>query len=224
MRYMPLIIALLASTATHAVLLFSLTGTANEPKLNKVPIVEVGLVRHVAKELASPKNSAQSSGLDACKPANVAPDVEPHATEIKSQPAEITKEAEPAVAESGQGTAPPPPEKLLQNDLPFRESHQDHASTVPSAETAPVCTYNPPPTYPSDALSRGWEGDVLLQATLGPKGNVDAVSIAKSSSYPVLDEAAAEAVRSWQFAVPSPSHEKTPVAVSIPVQFRIRNN
>lgn len=56
--------------------------------------------------------------------------------------------------------------------------------------------------YPSEAKLKGWEGVVVVRFTLGQNGLVKELSIAKSSGYPLLDEAAISAVKN---ASPYPS-------------------
>ena len=82
---------------------------------------------------------------------------------------------------------------------------------------------NPAPAYPSVARIRGWEGTVILRLFITPKGRPDAMQVARSSGYTVLDEAALAAVRQWQF-VPA-RHHRAQVAslVEIPITFKLRN-
>ena len=53
------------------------------------------------------------------------------------------------------------------------------------------------PTYPSSAPSSGLRGEVVLKATIDKKGNVSKVSIV--SGHALLAQAAANAVRRWQY-------------------------
>lgn len=58
--------------------------------------------------------------------------------------------------------------------------------------------------YPQEARLKGWEGVVALKLTIARNGDLKALDIAKSSGYPLIDEAAMSAVRN---ASPYPSLE-----------------
>jgi len=58
---------------------------------------------------------------------------------------------------------------------------------------------NPPPEYPAIARRRGYEGRVLLSATISIEGNVAGLKVKESSGHPVLDRAAMKAVEAWEF-------------------------
>ena len=57
-----------------------------------------------------------------------------------------------------------------------------------------------PPRYPVDCRRRREQGTVVLALTLGVDGAVQSISVARSSGFPRLDEAALGAVRSWRWA------------------------
>jgi protein TonB len=44
--------------------------------------------------------------------------------------------------------------------------------------------------YPEEAISKGWEGDVMLLLTLSAQGEVIGVELARSSGHTILDNAA----------------------------------
>jgi protein TonB len=45
-----------------------------------------------------------------------------------------------------------------------------------------------PSDYPSEAVRKGWQGDVTVELTVSPKGRVSHCAIAKSSGYQLLDD------------------------------------
>lgn len=51
-----------------------------------------------------------------------------------------------------------------------------------------------PDDYPSEALSNHWQGNVVVDVTISPKGRVTACRIAKSSGHQVLDDATCKIV------------------------------
>jgi protein TonB len=89
---------------------------------------------------------------------------------------------------------------------------------------APVCTFNPPPGYPASALRQGWEGEVHVYALIGADGRVQSTSVEKTSGYPILDQAALDAVESWRFQSIPDDVGPAERPVSIPVQFRLRRS
>jgi TonB family protein len=54
------------------------------------------------------------------------------------------------------------------------------------------------PVYPKDALDAKVQGVVIIETAIGPDGKVKDAKILRS--VPMLDEAALEAVRQWEFA------------------------
>jgi protein TonB len=72
--------------------------------------------------------------------------------------------------------------------------------------------------YPSPARRAGIQGTAELAFTIHEDGHVSAVTIQKSSGYPILDEAAIETVRA---AAPFP-RPPAPARLAIPIAFRLR--
>jgi len=76
--------------------------------------------------------------------------------------------------------------------------------------------------YPPPARSRGLTGTVLLEVFIKPDGAIGGVSVASSSSHPMLDEAALEAMRSL---APQPFPKglaPRPLRVRLPVVFDLQ--
>jgi protein TonB len=72
--------------------------------------------------------------------------------------------------------------------------------------------------YPAPARRAGIQGTAELAFTIHEDGRVSAVTVQKSSGYPVLDEAAIETVLS---AAPFP-RPPAPASLAIPISFRLR--
>lgn len=75
--------------------------------------------------------------------------------------------------------------------------------------------------YPSTARLNGWEGKVVLRVTLRQDGQLEAVTVVKSSGHEVLDNAAIEAVRRA-----CPLHLKRELAapmvvVQVPINYNL---
>lgn len=76
--------------------------------------------------------------------------------------------------------------------------------------------------YPLSARRRGLTGKVELELLIEPAGQVTSARVIVSSPYPVLDEAALDAVRSLP-ALPLPEHlPRRPLRVRLPLTFELR--
>jgi len=76
--------------------------------------------------------------------------------------------------------------------------------------------------YPLPARSRGLTGTVHLEIFIKPDGAISTVSVTNSSSHPLLDEAALDAVRSL---APQPFPKglaPRPLRVRLPVVFDLQ--
>lgn len=93
-----------------------------------------------------------------------------------------------------------------------------------AAITKPVAAdylKNPPPRYPSDARRRRQQGAVMLSVSVTPSGAPRMVQVARSSGHSLLDEAALEAVRQWQFVPARRGSQTVEGTVLVPIEFRI---
>lgn len=76
------------------------------------------------------------------------------------------------------------------------------------------------PVYPEIARSARVEGTVILEAVLDRTGRVSQVRVAKSS--PLLDQAAIDAVRQWQYS-PSTLHgQPVEVLMTVTITFKLQ--
>jgi periplasmic protein TonB len=82
---------------------------------------------------------------------------------------------------------------------------------------------NIPPEYPPDARLAGQQGRVIVLASCSATGAVEAVALAQSSGFPLLDEAALEAVRHWTFAPATLDGVAVASFVRVPVDFVLRH-
>jgi TonB family protein len=75
------------------------------------------------------------------------------------------------------------------------------------------------PVYPAVAQAAHIQGAVVVEATIGPSGNVEDVKIVRSN--PLLDHAALDAVRQWQFAPTRLNGAPVPVVMTVTVNFSL---
>lgn len=92
-----------------------------------------------------------------------------------------------------------------------------------TVDPAPVSeAVNTKPVYPQLARKRGQEGRVLLRVHTNEGGNLTAIDVASGSGFPLLDEAALKAVRTWRFTPALRNGRPVPGTVLVPVEFRLQ--
>lgn len=128
---------------------------------------------------------------------------------------------------------PPVPEKVAPRPQPTAapaSTPRPKAQTRPATpaprpqparvvEARPDVGKNPPPRYPESARRQGWEGRVMVRASVGADGRVQSVAVQRSSGHAVLDRAALDAVRRWRFHPRTENGQSMPSVVEVPVNF-----
>jgi len=74
--------------------------------------------------------------------------------------------------------------------------------------------------YPPIALASKTQGIVIVEAVIGVDGRVQEARILRS--IPLLDRAALEAVRQWEFTATLLNNQPVPVIMTVTVQFTLR--
>lgn len=87
--------------------------------------------------------------------------------------------------------------------------------------TTRAAASSPPPAYPLLARRRGYEGTAIVRVTVAGDGYPAAISLARSTGYPILDEAALTAVRQWRFAPAHNERRHTETVIEVPIEFRL---
>jgi protein TonB len=85
---------------------------------------------------------------------------------------------------------------------------------------APTKVKHVPPVYPAVAQAARVEGTVIIQATISPTGKVADALVLRSN--PLLDAAALEAVRQWEFTPTLLNGSAVAVIMTVTVDFRLR--
>jgi protein TonB len=75
------------------------------------------------------------------------------------------------------------------------------------------------PVYPPIAQTARVQGVVILEAIIDARGFVKSVSVLRS--IPLLDQAAADAVRQWRFTPARLNGEPVPVVMTVTVNFTL---
>lgn len=76
------------------------------------------------------------------------------------------------------------------------------------------------PVYPAEAKAAGIEGVVIAEIVVNEQGVVSAAKVVRS--IPLLDDAALEAVRTWQYAPTIVNGQPVPVRMTVTVNFSSR--
>ncbi|MCX6543196.1 MAG: energy transducer TonB [Acidobacteria bacterium] len=82
---------------------------------------------------------------------------------------------------------------------------------------APTKVKDVKPVYPLIAQSAGVSGVVTIEATIGPEGKVTDAKVVRS--IPLLDQAALDAVRQWEYSPTLLNGVPVPVLVTVTITF-----
>ncbi len=110
-----------------------------------------------------------------------------------------------------QALPPPPPAPATPSQEPVRPG-----GTI----KAPTKVRDVTPMYPTLAQSARVQGVVIIEATIGADGSVQAAKVLRS--IPLLDQAALDAVRQWQFTPTLLNGVAVPVIMTVTVNFTLR--
>ena len=76
------------------------------------------------------------------------------------------------------------------------------------------------PVYPADAQGSGVQGIVIIEATIDPAGKVFDARVVRS--IPLLDKAAIDAVRQWEYTPTLVGGRPVPVIMTVTVNFTLQ--
>jgi protein TonB len=123
----------------------------------------------------------------------------------------VPQDVVPGVTDTSLNTVtvdtPPPPKAVV----PIR---------VSGPIKPPLRIHDVMPVYPEAARLARVEGTVIIEAVIGPTGNVVEAKILRSR--PLLDEAALVAVRQWQYTPTLLGGMPVPVVMTVTVTFTLR--
>lgn len=224
----------------HGLVLAWLAGTFTAPTepAQALPILAVDMV---APETQAEPQTPMPPPRPLPPPAPVAPILSEKSAEIpkkKTRTAKILpKPVRPAQEAVEESTASP--SLPLENVLPPSAQVPDIASSLPptTAQSAPPNSAKPvttaiyipadyaagnrPPDYP--ALSRRYqeEGTVILRVLVRADGRAGQIEVGTSSGYPLLDQAARQAVQSWRFAPATNNGQAVSDWFLLPIRFTL---
>jgi TonB family protein len=108
---------------------------------------------------------------------------------------------------------PPPPGAEMNGQAPVR---------VGAGIAAPMKIRDVRPAYPPIAQSARVQGVVIIETTIDTAGNVMDAHVLRS--IPLLDEAALDAVRQWQFTPTLLNGAPVPVIMTVTVNFALQDS
>ena len=111
----------------------------------------------------------------------------------------------------GLEAAPPPPPPPPPPPAPVR---------VGGAIKQPTKIKDARPVYPPIAQSARVQGVVIIEATIGPDGHVQEAHVLRS--IPLLDAAALDAVKQWQYTPTLLNNQPVPVIMTVTVNFTLQ--
>jgi protein TonB len=200
--------------------------TENDP-----PILTLIAAPPMAAESASPE-------LAAIAPAPIQPvTLEPLEVRSAEPPAPVVPIAEPLLPVPAQSkpiqpaSAPVEVAPVAGSSLPA-SAHGDGSSakagldvtTVvgkPGVRSKPNYLKNLEPQYPLLARRRGQEGLVVVTVKVTVEGRVANVALKESSGFPLLDDAALEAVREGEFEPARIGSRAVETEIEVPVRFKL---
>jgi len=92
-----------------------------------------------------------------------------------------------------------------------------------TAITPPKILFNPTPQYPRIARVMGLEGKTLLRVEILQDGRPGTVQVRESCGHPMLDEAAAKAIKKWKFTPAQDGLFAVRSVVDLPIRFSLKS-
>ncbi|MDP9323259.1 MAG: TonB family protein [Acidobacteriota bacterium] len=114
---------------------------------------------------------------------------------------------------------PPPPPPPLPGMAPAAPSGLTPVRVGGNIKT-PTKVKDVPPVYPPDALAARVTGVIILEVTIDTDGHVYDAKLLRS--IPLLDSAALEAVRQWEFTPTELNGMRVPVIMTVTVNFTLQ--
>jgi len=213
----------------------SKTAESIRDAINSLPPLDLSAIQKPQDLSALPRSTSQLVRREIVASAASTPAsreiAKPAATPIKrTEMQSVLRPSEPQHRKPLNTRGPLPRSRPVSPEMQH-ELVEAIAAATPPANAQPVGTTetkaaspieNPSPLYPVEAVRLGIEGVVTLRVTIGVEGFVSAVEVVNSSGHRILDTAALDAVRQWQFR---PAHrDGQPVVwtARLPIRFRLQ--
>ena len=228
-------VSFLAHAALLGLLVLPTSDDVPEPRTLEVVIAEpprpLPAVEEPKKAAPAPRREREAERrVEARRRQEELPrPVEPQ-PRIEPQP-----QAKPLIALPAEAPAPPvftvpqPPAaetRAAAPEAPKAGSGQREGTGTENVPTTPpsfnaAYLRNDPPRYPPSARRNGVEGRVNLRVRVTRDGRAAQVQVHESSGSTLLDNAALEAVKNWQFVPARRGQEAIESTVIVPIVFRL---
>ena len=103
--------------------------------------------------------------------------------------------------------------------MEFHAKDDGDALRVGGSIKAPMKIKDVRPVYPQEARDAKVSGVVIIETRIGMNGAVESAHVLKS--IPLLDQAALDAVKQWQFAPTLMNGAPVPVIMTVTVNFTL---
>ncbi len=115
---------------------------------------------------------------------------------------------------------PPAPAKVEAPPAPVVTAPTKTEVSIPASYSAS----NLKPTYPNMSKRLGEQGTVVLRVLVKADGTAGEVEVKSSSSYPRLDQAAVEAVKTWRFNSAKIDGKAIDEWYQVPIPFKLQSS
>jgi periplasmic protein TonB len=150
-----------------------------------------------------------------------APSPQPQPSPSKvSAPTEVAQAAPVAPSAPSAPTTPTPPAPPAPAPAPVVTAPSKTEVSIPASYSAS----NQKPTYPNMSKRLGEQGTVVLRVLVKADGSAGEVEVKSSSSYPRLDQAAVEAVKTWRFNSAKIDGKAIDEWYQVPIPFKLQSS
>jgi protein TonB len=225
--------SLLAAVTLHAFVLF---GIRVQTPAHPLAISDEPASMDVSLVTTAPEAPAPPSPSPPPEPAPTPEPPAPQRTPDMSTPPPIepTPAPEEETIPESAPVAPRPhssPRHLVQGPPRPPSPHSGASGAAPggSSHAGPIgppssrASYlsNPRPDYPGEARLQHQQGLVILSVEVAADGRADNVTMTRTSGFPLLDQAALNAVRAWRFEPAHAAGLPVPSQVDVPIRFTL---
>lgn len=226
--------AMIVSIFLHLLILPSLgyltAGLTALPEEPKETFIEMTLESDSANSDFREQNTNQISSASQPLVTAPVPSTEPNQVETAITPAITTSTLTMTDADISESSSAQQPsistaggEGANSSSAPASSQSGSNAGPSLSGIAKPSILSKVNPVYPPTARQANLEGTVLVKIQILTSGRTGEISIARSSGYPSLDEAAIAAVEQWQFIPAKNLSNGQPIACTIvqPISFQL---
>ena len=138
-----------------------------------------------------------------------------------SAPTEVAQAAPVAPVSAPTSPTPPaPPAPPAPAPAPVVTAPSKTEVSIPASYSAS----NQKPIYPNMSKRLGEQGTVVLRVLVKADGSAGEVEVKSSSSYPRLDQAAVEAVKTWRFNSAKIDGKAIDEWYQVPIPFKLQSS